>query len=147
MLSSLFWQPWGPWMTLVPPCPSACARIAPGAYSLYIRFISRVITSRASSQEILTYLLLPLFWGFLSPSGFQSVRLSGYKMRLGEKTRFLYAIVIGGINCFMVGLKTCPRASIFHGFRCSALYFQSKWKGLMRTILPFLTSTWIVLPS
>ena len=38
----------------------------------------------------------------------------------------------------MLASKTLPRASILQGLTS---YFQSKWKGLMRMILPSLTST------
>ena len=48
---------------------------------------------------------------------------------------------------FMAGSRTCPRASIFQGLKSFWSYFQSKWSGLIRTILPSFTSTTEVLAS
>ena len=81
--------PCGVWMVLLSPWPSPWTRIAAGPYCLWIRAISLAMMSVASSQEMRTYLLLPRFCGFLSPSGSQSMRLSGYLTRLGEYVRFL----------------------------------------------------------
>ena len=55
-----------------------------GAVCLVDAPISAAMMSVASSQEMRTYLLLPRFCVFLSPSGSQSTRLSGYLTRLGE---------------------------------------------------------------
>ena len=47
--------------------------------------------SEASSQEILVYLLLPLFCVFLSPVGSQSTLFNGYFILLGEYILFFQA--------------------------------------------------------
>ena len=72
-----------------------------------------------------TYLLLPRFWGFLSPLGSQSTRLRGYFTRLGEYTRLLYPSPRGVMVTRSGGVKVWPRASIFQGLQWTSVYALS----------------------
>src|SRR4030042_6942702 len=111
-----------------------------GPYFLCCRFTSSAMRVVASSQEILLYLLLPRFCGFLSPFGSQSTLFKGYLIRLGEYTLFLYAKEKGGGVAFISGSKDLPFFVIFQGLNCLGLYFQSKCNGLILIIFPLLIS-------
>ncbi len=63
--------------------------MAVGPYFSRTRSISPVMMSRASSQEMRTYLLTPRFWMLRSPLGSKSTRFMGNRIRAGEWTRFL----------------------------------------------------------
>ena len=90
-----------------------------------MRTISLAMMSVASSQEMRSYLLFPRFCGLRSPSGSQSTLLSGYRIRLGEYVRFLYAVMYGAGRDLRPGSRTAPLRSIFHGRKLAPSYFQS----------------------
>jgi hypothetical protein len=103
--------------------------MASGPYLSFTRSISLVTMSRASSQEMRTYLLTPLFSMLRppgpvdpgAPDGSKSTRFMGNRMRAGEYTRFLYARLIGPMRLLSLGSKVFPRACMTQGLTSSRL--------------------------
>src|SRR5690606_30221423 len=140
ILKRRYMQPWAACTTFVSPWPSHWSKTDSSPYCSLIRLISLAMMVAASSQLIRTYLLLPRFCGFLSPLGSQSTLFIGYRIRLGEVTRFLYPKAKGGIRDLLQALNSLPRALMVQGRNSFRSYFLSYLAGRVRRIFPSLTS-------